>query len=172
MLRTVLALVAAALALAAVPASAPAAVELTQSPLETSLLQELNKIRTSHGLRPLVASAPLSRAADAHAVSMGRLGYFSHTSADGTSFDRRIARFYSKTSYRSWMVGENLLYSSGHISSGEAVAMWLESPDHRRNILEPRWRSIGIAEAFAPHAAGVFEGDDVTLLVTDFGARS
>ena len=97
MLRTVLALAAAALALAAAPASAPAAVELTQSPLETSLLQELNKIRTSHGLRPLVASPALSRAADAHAVSMGRLGYFSHTSADGTSFDRRIARFYSKT---------------------------------------------------------------------------
>jgi len=170
-LRTVFALAAAALALAAAPASTPAAVDVSQSPLETSLLQELNKIRTSHGLRPLVASAPLARAADAHATSMGRLGYFSHTSADGTSFDRRIARFYSKASYRSWMVGENLLWSTGHISSGEAVAMWLESPDHRRNILEPRWRSIGIAAAFAPHAGGAFEGEDVTLLVTDFGAR-
>ena len=91
MLRTVLALAAAALALAAAPASAPAAVDVSQSPLETSLLQELNKIRTSHGLRPLVASAPLARAADAHATSMGRLGYFSHTSADGTSFDQAFA---------------------------------------------------------------------------------
>ena len=171
MLRITLALAAAALAVAAAPASAPAAVDVGQSPLETSLLQRLNHIRTAHGLRPLGASLPLARAATAHATSMGRLGYFSHNSADGTSWDRRIARYYSKASYRSWMVGENLLFSDGEISSRDAVSMWLDSPDHRRNILEPRWRSIGIAAVFVPHAPGDFGGEDVTLLVTDFGSR-
>ena len=100
-------------------------------------------------------------AADAHAVSMGRLGYFSHTSADGTSFDRRIARFYSKTAYRSWMVGENLLFSSGHISSGEAVAMWLESPDHRPQHPRAPLEVDRDRRGLHPARRGRFEGEDV-----------
>ena len=160
MLRTVLALAAAALALAAVPASAPAARRASRrARSRRRCSSELNQIRTSHGLRPLVASPALARSADAHAVSMGRLGYFSHTSADGTSV--RPAASPASTPRRrtsSWMVGENLLFVGGASCSRrrEAVAMWLESPHHRRNILEPRWRSIGIAEVFAPHAPGRF----------------
>ena len=71
------------------------------------------------------------------------------------------------------MAGENLLFASGAvvITDAEAVREWMESPDHRRNILEPRWRDIGIAEVFVPHAPGDFGGENTVLLVTDFGAR-
>jgi len=167
-------LVAAALAVAALPGLAPARSDVSQSPFEASLLREINHIRSAHGLRPVAASIPLARAADAHTASMGRLGYFAHDSADGTRWDKRIARFYphGKTSY--WMVGENLLFASGAVvlTTSAAVAMWMESPEHRRNILEPRWRSVGISELFVPHAPGDFGGEDTVLLVTDFGARS
>ena len=48
----------------------------------------------SHGLAPLRLSPALTAAADGHSAQMARLGYFSHNSANGTSFSQRIARFY------------------------------------------------------------------------------
>lgn len=171
------ALIAAALTiLAAAPLSATAARSAAtvsaQNSLEAPLLAELNRVRADHGLRPLSASLPLARAADAHAASMGELGYFSHTSADGTRFDTRIARFYPSANARTWAVGENLLWSSGELTAAKAVALWMASPGHRRNILDPNWRKIGISAVLAQRAGGVFGGDDAMLLVTDFGVRS
>lgn len=171
-------LLAAALSvLAATAAPAPAAAAATsnlsaQDALEAPLLAELNRVRASHGLRPVTASIPLARAADAHAASMGRIGYFSHTSADGTTFDKRIGRFYPAASFKLWKVGENLLWSSGELSAAEAVALWMASPGHRRNILDPAWRRIGVSAVRAAAAGGTFGGRDVTLLVTDFGLRA
>jgi len=153
-------------------AAGSASTVTAQDVLEAPLLAELNRVRADHGLHPLAASLPLARAADGHAASMGRLGYFSHTSANGTSFDRRIARFYPVSSSSLWKVGENLLWSSGELTPAEAVALWMASPGHRRNILDPAWRKIGISAVLVEAAGGLFGGRDVTLLVTDFGVRS
>ena len=140
--------------------------------LERPLIRKLNRVRDAHGLEPLTKSVPLRRAAAAHASAMGRGGFFSHTSLDGTAMEQRVARFYRRTSSSSWTVGENLLWSSGPITAGHAVEMWMNSPAHRRNILDPRFREIGIAAVGAGAAAGVFAGNDVTIVATDFGARS
>ncbi len=37
--------------------------------------------------------------------------------------------------------GENVGYAR---SLGALYRMWLRSPEHRRNILDPRWRTIGV----------------------------
>lgn len=140
--------------------------------LELPILDEINIVRRRHGLRPLGASVALRRAADEHAVSMARKGYFSHTSADGTQFDARIARHYGCEGFTRCLVGENLLWSSPAVSPAEAVRRWMESPRHRRVILTGELRQIGIAAVRATAAPGHFEGLDVTIVVTDFGARS
>ena len=139
--------------------------------LEAPILRELNRVRAAHGLPRLRGSVPLRRAADAHASSMAARGYFSHTSANGTTFDRRIARFYSAAGRSYWAVGENLLWSSPTITPRRAVQMWMASPGHRRNILAPRYREIGISAVRASAAPGMFGGREVTILVTDFGTR-
>lgn len=69
-------------------------------------------------------------------------------------------------------VGENLLWSTGELSPAEAVALWMARPGHRRSILDPAWRKIGISAVRAQAAGGEFGGRDVTLLVTDFGVRA
>ena len=140
--------------------------------LEQSLLVELNKIRTARGLRPLASSPGLSRAADAHATSMAARGFFSHDSADGTPFSRRIARFFPVGQARSWVVGENIRYQAQSAGARAAVAGWMASPGHRANILAKDYRLIGISAVRVSPAPGVFGGLDVTILVTDFGARS
>jgi uncharacterized protein YkwD len=49
--------------------------------------------------------------------------------------------------------------------------MWMASPEHRRNILDPTWREIGIAAVHAASAPGTYGGQPVTVITTDFGVR-
>ena len=161
-----------ALSAGASAAAAPARTAETTDQLERHVLAELNEVRRAHGLRTLRRSAPLSVAADRHSRAMGRHGFFEHESRDGSSFWRRVKRFYPARGYRSWSVGENLLWSTPGLDAARAVELWLASPGHRRNILTPRWREIGLGVVFVPHAPGVFGGRDVVVITTDFGVRS
>jgi len=163
-------LLVAALLAALAPAAASAEIGAANE-LEAPVLRELNRVRAEHRLPLLRASRPLARAADFHALSMAGRGYFSHTSANGTTFDRRIARFYPVAGRSYWSVGENLLWSAPTITPRRAVELWMASPGHRRNILSPRYREIGISAVRASAAPGVFAGREVTILVTDFGTR-
>ena len=47
-------------------------------------------------------------------------------------------------------VGENILWTSGSMSSAAMVANWMKSPEHRRNLLDPAWRQIGLATLTVP----------------------
>ena len=138
---------------------------------EQAVLTEVNALRRQHGLVPLRRSSGLSAAARQHSTEMASRGYFGHRSADGSSFDRRIARFYSVPGYRSWWVGENLLYSTSPLDAARALGMWLNSPDHRRIILEARWREFGLGAVQVVSAPGVYGGRTVTIVTTDFGVR-
>jgi cysteine-rich secretory family protein len=64
--------------------------------LEQGVLTKLNVLRRGHGLVPLRRSSGLAAAAGQHSTEMANRGYFGHSSADGLSFDRRIAHFYPR----------------------------------------------------------------------------
>ena len=141
------------------------------STLEQGVLSSINALRRQHGLAPLRFSTRLSAAARAHTKDMATRGYFSHTSANGSSFDRRIARFYPMGKSRYWSVGENLLWSSPDTSPQQAVDLWLNSPEHKKNMLTARWREIGLAAVHVTAAPGSYGGREVTIVTTDFGVR-
>jgi uncharacterized protein YkwD len=140
--------------------------------LQAALVQKVNTLRASHGLPRVRLSSRLSAAANAHSVQMARLGYFSHSSAGGTSCATRIARYYPTRGYRSWAVGENLLWGSPSIGASRALALWLASPPHRAVLLSSRWREIGLAAVHSTSAPGVYGGAPTTIVTADFGARS
>ena len=140
-------------------------------PLEQGVLSDINAIRHEHGLSELRLSTRLSEAARQHTLEMATRGYFSHSSANGSSFDRRIARYYPFAGKRYWSVGENLLWSSPDVDAANALQMWLDSPEHRANLLSPRWRQIGISAVHATAAPGAYDGREVTIVTTDFGVR-
>jgi uncharacterized protein YkwD len=137
-----------------------------------SVVAQINTIRAQHGLRPLRLVHPLTAAAGQHSAEMGTRGYFSHDSADGTAFWKRIEGFYGSRGYSYWSVGENLLWSSGPLSPDEAVTMWMNSPPHRKNLLDKHWRQIGLAVKEFADAPGVYHGLSVTIVTADFGART
>jgi uncharacterized protein YkwD len=160
------------LLLAAAPATARTTRHArTLTALETGVLSDINAFRQQHGLRALRFSAALSAAARQHSTEMALRGYFSHSSANGASFDRRIARYYPMRQSRYWSVGENLLWSSPDVDAGGALHMWENSPPHRENLLTPRWREIGISAIHVASASGAFGGRPVTIVTADFGVR-
>lgn len=157
-------------------ATAPAATGATRASaptadpgLEIGIAAEINAARLERGKSRLAVSAQLTKAARQHARSMGELGYFSHTSADGSGPTRRITSFYEVHGIH-WSVGEVLLWMSGDASPGKAVGHWLASPPHAREILG-RWQELGVAAVRVGNAPGVYGGLDVTIFVVDFGRR-
>jgi uncharacterized protein YkwD len=141
------------------------------SALEAQVLAEVNGTRRQRGLRPLRFSVALSRAAHAHSNDMAARGYFSHNSRDGSAFWKRVQRFYPSTGYRSWSVGENLVWSSPDLTAASALSLWMGSPPHRANLLNRQWREIGLSAVHVSSAPGVFGGHQVTIVTANFGSR-
>lgn len=138
--------------------------------LESSVIVEVNVARRSRGLRPLRLSRGLAASAGTHTLAMARRGLFTHELPGGPSFTSRLRSHYPPRG-RGWSVGENMAAVSPTPTARETVQMWLASAPHRRNLLSPRWREIGVAALFAPDAPGDFGDADMTIVTADFGVR-
>jgi uncharacterized protein YkwD len=169
--RVFLGILAAAVLVVPAASAAPSQPSRSLSPLESGVLVDINGFRRAHQLPALRLNTRLSAAARAHTVQMAAQGYFAHDSADGSSFWKRIQAFYASSPWSYWSVGENLLWSSPSVTPQKALQMWLGSPEHRANLMNPRWREIGVAAVHVDAAPGVFKGLDVTIVTTDFGVR-
>jgi uncharacterized protein YkwD len=173
-----LALVGSVVAALTLVAAAPSASTATGShrvatALELGVLVRINDIRTAHGLVPLTLDSRLNAAATAHSHQMVVDGYFGHRTAAGLDFAERIAYYYPDAGTRFYAAGENLFWAGAVNPVGfSVVARWMQSPDHRANILSPEWRQIGVAAVTARSAPGVFHGQPVTVVTADFGVRS
>jgi len=142
------------------------------SAYESSIVGRINALRGRRGLRPLRVSRRLNVAAAYHTTQMGLRGFFEHESANGAPFWRRIERFYPSGAYRSWSVGENILWGSPDIGVNEAVREWILSPPHRENLFSREWREIGLGAANFKSAPGEYRGRQVTIVTADFGTRA
>jgi uncharacterized protein YkwD len=144
----------------------------TAATLQAALVDKVNALRAAHGLSTLRVVTSLRSAATFHSTEMAKVGYFSHNSANGASFAKRIAGFYTPSRYRRWAVGENLLWGSPDVGSAQAMKLWLNSAPHRQNLLDPRWRDIGLSAVHATSAPGVYGNSPATIVTADFGLRS
>jgi uncharacterized protein YkwD len=132
---------------------------------------EINHVRAAHQLPSLRTSRLLRGAAEQHVYEMAVLGYFSHASPNRPSVGARLAAYYPWRGFAIWDVGETLLWCQMPRSAGDVVRLWLNSPEHRRVLLDPRFREIGIDAAQVSDAGGVFRGWSVLLVAADFGVR-
>jgi uncharacterized protein YkwD len=132
----------------------------------TAVLCLLNARRAAHGLRPLRLDARLARAARTHSSDMVAHRYFAHDSRNGAGFAARISHTGWTRHRRSWMVGENIAWGQGAAATPAAiVSSWMHSAGHRANILNPRFRAIGIGIA-----SGTPAGRRGATYSTDFGS--
>jgi uncharacterized protein YkwD len=109
----------------------------TTSLTTAELLQDTNHERTTHYLDPLKLNTKLSTAAQAKANDMVARGYWSHDTPDGD----KPWKFIQKSGYDYGVAGENLAY--GFTNSAAAITGWMNSPEHRSNILSADYQEVG-----------------------------
>ena len=103
------------------------------------VLAAVNAERRAAGLPPLRTETRLHVVAAGHAQDMARRGYFDHTSPEGVTPLERVRQ----GGYAPHRVAENL--AKGLFEPAEVVRRWMLSSGHRRNILDPHVREVGIA---------------------------
>ena len=117
----------------------------TAADLEHRVHRLVNEHRVSRGMKPLVFDPEISAIARRHSRDMasGRVG-FGHGGIE--SRRQEIVAFIAQAG-----VGENVAANNGESSqAGDmAVANWLESPGHRRNI-EGSYELTGVGIAQGP----------------------
>lgn len=134
--------------------------ESTSSHLDVSLIiAETNKRRSDNGASTLTENAALTRAAEMKLKDMADNQYFEHVSPSGKGpSDLAKAAGYSYV-----LVGENL--AMGNFENDSVLLdAWMNSPGHRANILNSRYKEIGVAAAKV-----TYEGRSTWLAVQEFG---
>lgn len=148
--------------------SPPAGIQFLPT-LEDRLAERVSKERGEHDLGALHRHPGLQRAARAHAVDMLQRDYTGHIGPAGRSATERVGildrRFIGLT-------GENLAENVGIPANAVAeqvgpmalklVSGFLDSPEHRKNLLNPDYTHHGVGAA----AAG-----DRLIVVHVFGDR-
>jgi uncharacterized protein YkwD len=142
--------------------TAPVASAAAPTRAERRIVQLINHERVKRGLRPLRLNGHLVDAARYHSREMLRDRYFAHDSLHpGRSWDARIRSFLACPT-----VGEAIAWGSGlYATPYVTVRMWMASTAHRRILLDPAFRTIGVGRA-----RGTYGGSRHAVLVTaDFG---
>ncbi|MEV5825649.1 CAP domain-containing protein [Spirillospora sp. NPDC052242] len=123
------------------------------STAERAVIELTNDERADAGCGPLRTDERLMTAAERHSADMAANDYFSHTSQNGdTPWDRMEAAGYSSPG------AENI--AKGYGSAEAVVRGWMNSPGHRRNILNCDLRAIGV---------GMVDGPGGKLWTQNFG---
>ena len=130
--------------------------KITLKTIEKTMLGLHNRKRASRGLPRLCIHPALQKAARAHSADMIRRDYFSHnTKGRNEGPCERIRR----CGYRWRTCGENIAWGSGRKGSPNSrFRAWMNSPGHRSNFLNRRFREVGIGAA-----RGTFNGNRVTM---------
>ena len=113
-----------------------------------ALDESISQLKRLRPIKPLIPSRGLTQAAKDHAIDQAETGSIGHTGKDGSSAETRMNR------YGKWekMAGENISY--GHDRIQEILLQMLvddgvSSRGHRRNLVQPDFRFIGLA--MGPH---------------------
>jgi len=115
-------------------------------------------VRRENKVSILVPNPKLELAARMKLADMLQNNYFAHVSPSGITPWNWIG----KAKYDYTVAGENL--AMNFFNSDETMKAWLNSEFHKRNILLPEFRDMGIAVG-----SGVINGQNTTVVVQVFG---
>lgn len=121
----------------------PAAPQASQAPSgpQAEVLALVNTERAAAGCPALTVNAKLTKVAQDHSADMAAHSNMSHTGSDGSDPGQRITR----AGYEWRTYGENVAY--GYSTAAKVMEGWMNSPGHKRNILDCSFKEIGIGLA-------------------------
>jgi uncharacterized protein YkwD len=119
------------------------------------LLSDTNTSRIRGNQDPLRLNPKLSAAAQAKANDMAMKNYWSHTTPSGQT----PWEFIKQSGYEYYTAGENLAYGFGN--SEDTITGWLNSREHRSNMLSQDFTEAG----FGISTAKDFQGQKQTTII-------
>jgi len=139
--------------------------------IATTISDMTNKRREIHDVTELEIAEDLNEIAKHHSLDMEQNSYFSHESPNGESLRDRFVRYRKNNSDAkvvNWKnSGENIaisyynvqLVSRGKLMTNDEISNavvegWMNSEGHRKNILEPKFRYIGVGIAARSFSTG------------------
>ncbi len=126
-----------------------------------SVIYFVNEERKLRDLEVLAENDRLFKAAQEKSEDMINSGYFAHTSPGGITPWHWI----DENEYDYIYAGENLAINFSDAESQHKA--WMDSPDHRKNIINPNYKEIGVAIR-----EGNINGKPAVITVQMFGARN
>lgn len=123
-----------------------------------TLLDDTNAERAKANVAPLTINERLSAAATSKARHMFEQQYWAHTAPDGTT----PWYWLREANYQYAYAGENL--AKGFRTSSALTRAWMDSPQHRDNMLNPNYEQIGFAVI-----EGRLNGETTKLVVAMYG---
>ncbi|MCM1966504.1 CAP domain-containing protein [Streptomyces sp. G1] len=105
------------------------------------VLALVNQERAAVGCPVLTVNEKLAKAAQDHSEDMAAHSNMSHTGSDGSDPGQRITR----AGYQWRTYAENVAY--GYPTAAQVMEGWMNSPGHKRNILDCDLEEIGIGLA-------------------------
>ena len=115
----------------------PIAVEVDEAQFAKAVLDRVNQVRKDYGLSSLMLDQALEQCARIRVSELTTLA--SHDRPDGTPFYTCLVT----VPYEFSAAGENFAISSEPSSAADIVNAWLDSPGHRKNILNPSFTKMG-----------------------------
>jgi uncharacterized protein YkwD len=118
--------------------------------LRARALDLVNAARQENGLAGLAASATLDEAAQGHAEDMRANDYYAHVSPEGVTPADRI---HAAGGSRWTLTAENIARCTGCFMPPDRTTVsdfqdgWMQSPEHRANILNPGLTDFGFGVA-------------------------
>ena len=109
---------------------------------KTELISLINQSRKKIGLPNVIENKKLQNTAQARLVDMQKQGYFSHLNPKGEN----IKKFLQDSNYNIILAGENL--AKNFTNEKELDQAWLKSFSHRRIMMGPIYKDIGIASGW------------------------
>jgi uncharacterized protein YkwD len=119
----------------------------TAAYIEREVFKLINYERARQDLKPLEWNERVANVARLHSKHMADQHFFSHQDKDGMIVSSRA----NKAGIRWTSIGENLVWFIGTSDPVQyAVDSWMDSHDHRVNILTKGWKQTGIGAVIAP----------------------
>ncbi|WP_205093361.1 CAP domain-containing protein [Thalassobacillus pellis] len=117
---------------------------------QKQVVQLTNERRKNNGLKPLKIDNQVMKVAQKKSEDMAQNGYFSHTSPTYGSPFEMMKQF--GVDYRT--AAENI--AAGQDTPEQVVEGWMNSPGHRKNILNGELTHIGVGYAEEGGARGTY----------------
>jgi len=104
---------------------------------DSSVLKMVNEIRVENGLSAVRYNSLLGKSAMSKACDMRDKDYITHISPDG-----KLWELFYDSDYYFKSAGENL---ARDCTDQDCVTLWMDSPKHKTNILDPRFKEGAIS---------------------------